>query len=65
MHVSALLTHRYMTNRNTCACSQVGIDTWHHENNPQGKTVEMHGNIRSVCLVYDIPERTILILWTM
>ena len=29
--------------------SQVGIDTWHHEHNPQGVTVEMHGNIRCVC----------------
>jgi hypothetical protein len=24
----------------------VGMDTWHHENNPEGATVEMHGNIR-------------------
>jgi hypothetical protein len=23
------------------------MDTWHHENNPEGSTVEMHGNIRS------------------
>jgi hypothetical protein len=25
----------------------VGMDTWHHEHNPEGSTVEMHGNIRS------------------
>jgi hypothetical protein len=25
----------------------VGMDTWHHERNPEGSTVEMHGNIRS------------------
>jgi hypothetical protein len=24
----------------------VGMDTWHHEKNPDGITVEMHGNIR-------------------
>lgn len=24
------------------------MDTWHHEHNPEGSTVEMHGNIRSV-----------------
>lgn len=24
----------------------VGMDTWHHEHNPSGVTVEMHGNIR-------------------
>lgn len=24
----------------------VGMDTWHHEKNPEGITVEMHGNIR-------------------
>lgn len=24
----------------------VGLDTWHHERNPNGVTVEMHGNIR-------------------
>jgi hypothetical protein len=24
----------------------VGMDTWHHQNNPGGVTVEMHGNIR-------------------
>lgn len=24
----------------------VGMDTWHHEHNPTGVTVEMHGNIR-------------------
>lgn len=29
-------------------CMQVvGMDTWHNENNPEGITVEMHGNIRS------------------
>ncbi|GLI64199.1 hypothetical protein VaNZ11_007381 [Volvox africanus] len=26
----------------------VGMDTWHHERNPQGSTVEMHGNIRQL-----------------
>lgn len=26
----------------------VGMDTWHHEHNPEGSTVEMHGNIRLV-----------------
>lgn len=25
---------------------QVGMDTWHHERNPGGVTVEMHGNVR-------------------
>jgi len=25
--------------------SAVGMDTWHHETNPDGTTVEMHGNI--------------------
>ncbi len=28
----------------------VGMSTWHHENNNSGLTVEMHGNIRYVCL---------------
>ncbi|EFJ51650.1 hypothetical protein VOLCADRAFT_116301 [Volvox carteri f. nagariensis] len=26
----------------------VGMDTWHHERNAQGSTVEMHGNIRQL-----------------
>ncbi|GAX79029.1 hypothetical protein CEUSTIGMA_g6469.t1 [Chlamydomonas eustigma] len=26
----------------------VGMDTWHHEQNPHGITVEMHGNIRQL-----------------
>lgn len=25
------------------------MDTWHHEKNPNGITVEMHGNIRCFC----------------
>ncbi len=32
-----------------CCCWHmqiVGLDTWHHEDNPNGSTVEMHGNIR-------------------
>lgn len=34
----------------------VGMDTWHHERNPSGITVEMHGNIRCViCMQIDIP----------
>jgi hypothetical protein len=27
-------------------CQVVGMDTWHHDKNPNGITVEMHGNIR-------------------
>jgi hypothetical protein len=29
----------------------VGMDTWHHEHNPEGITVEMHGNIRCGCVL--------------
>lgn len=40
-----LLLRHYTLNIDGLA-EVVGMDTWHHEANPGGVTVEMHGNIR-------------------
>lgn len=44
---TGLLRRHYTMNIDGLA-EVVGMDTWHHENNPSGVTVEMHGNIRCV-----------------
>jgi NAD-dependent SIR2 family protein deacetylase len=47
--IAALASHgklrRHYTLNIDGLSSAVGMDTWHHETNPDGTTVEMHGNI--------------------
>ena len=38
--------HRHYTLNIDGLADQVGMATWHHERNPGGVTVEMHGNVR-------------------
>ncbi len=45
MHGLGALRRQYTLNIDGLS-EVVGLDTWHHERNPGGCTVEMHGNIR-------------------
>ena len=45
MHSLGRIERHYTLNIDGLA-EVVGMDTWHHEKNPNGITVEMHGNIR-------------------
>ncbi|PRW33021.1 DHS-like NAD FAD-binding domain-containing [Chlorella sorokiniana] len=45
LHDAGRLLRHYTLNIDGLA-EQVGMDTWHHERNTSGVTVEMHGNVR-------------------
>jgi NAD-dependent SIR2 family protein deacetylase len=49
LHALGRLQRHYTLNIDGLA-RVVGMDTWHHEHNPEGITVEMHGNIRCACV---------------